>query len=181
MRARQEGFVHKVTSEPWGLSEPSKTVVRRVKDMKECFMDCPDDPETEIYRVVSPAEEEPSDMTFALTVIKPGKIGSEFHMTKGHFHKRQDAGEVYIGMAGEGWLLLQDRLGTVTRLEISGGEVAYVPPAVAHRAVNTGRGDLVFLAVYSPDAGHDYDSIVRRGFAKRAVEKDGKAILEDKV
>lgn len=179
MKSRHEGFSHKVTSNPWGLSEPSKVVVRRLKDMKECFKACEEDPETEIYRVISPAEEEPCDMTYALTVMKSGKIGDEFFMTKGHFHKRQDAGEVYMCMDGEGCLLLQDRLGSVIRLDMAKDDVVYVPPAVAHRAVNTGKGDFVFLAVYSPDAGHDYESILRRGFAKRVVERGGSVVLED--
>ena len=120
-------------------------------------------------------------MTYALTVMAPGKVGSEYHMTKGHFHKRNDAGEIYICMSGEGSLLLQDRLGAVEKVDMSKGDVAYVPPGVAHRSVNTGKDELAFLAIYSPDAGHDYESIVKRGFSKRLVERGGRAILEDPV
>jgi glucose-6-phosphate isomerase len=178
MRPRHDPFLHRVTREPWGLDGPVDVLVRKVSDIAECFAsEAASD--GEVYRVVSPKEGEPSDMTYALTVMKPGKVGDEYHMTKGHFHKRHDAGEIYHCLAGEGLLLLQDRLGTVSSVEMGEGALVYVPPAVAHRVVNTGMGELVFLAVYSPDAGHDYDSIVRRGFAKRVLERGGAWELVD--
>ena len=171
-------FAHKVTRNPWGLDGPTKVDARLLKDLKGFFA-AEAEPEREIYRVISPAEQEPSDLTYAITVISPGKVGDEYHMTKGHFHKRADAGEIYLGLAGSGIILMQDRLGSVTSAEISEGLVVYVPPGAAHRTVNTGAGELAFLAVYSPQAGHDYDSIVKRGFTKRVVERDGKAEIVD--
>jgi glucose-6-phosphate isomerase len=186
MIPRVAAFAHKVTREPWGLDGPTKVDVRRFKDLADCFSkptdkDCHQcDPEKEIYKVVSPAEQEQSDLTYAITIIHPGKIGDEYHMTRGHFHKKADAGEMYFGLSGSGVILMQDRLGSITSVEISEGAVVYIPPGLAHRTVNAGQGELVFLAVYSPQAGHDYESIVRRGFSKRVVERDGAAILEDR-
>ncbi|MFH0816148.1 MAG: glucose-6-phosphate isomerase family protein [Methanobacteriota archaeon] len=185
MNLRIGAFAHKVTREPWGLDGPAKVDVRRLKDLADCFAlqegkDSKEGtPEKEIYKVISPAEQEPSDLTYAVTIIMPGKVGDEYHMTRGHFHKSADAGELYYGLAGSGVILMQDRLGSVTEVDIAEGAVVYIPPGLAHRSVNTGQGELVFLAVYSPQAGHDYESIVRRGFSKRVVERDGKVEMVD--
>ena len=171
-------FAHRVTREPWGLDGPAKVDIRCLKDLAGCFAS-EGDPEREIYRVISPSEQEPSDLTYAVTVIAPGTVAGEYHMTKGHFHKRADAGEIYLGLAGNGIILMQDRLGSVTTIDIAEGQVVYVPPGAAHRTVNTGAGELAFLAIYSPQAGHDYESILKRGFTKRVLERDGKAEVVD--
>src|SRR5512145_3029507 len=44
-----------------------------------------------------------SDMALGTTVILPGKVGDEYHMTKGHFHERGDQPEVYHCVQGEGF------------------------------------------------------------------------------
>jgi len=187
MNTRVAAFAHKVTREPWGLDGPTKVDVRRLKDLADCFAahgadGCQQgDPEKEIYKVISPSEQEQSDLTYAITVINPGKVGTEYHMTRGHFHKKADAGEMYFGLSGFGVILMQDRLGSITSAEISEGAVVYIPPGLAHRTVNTCQGELAFLAVYSPQAGHDYESIVRRGFSKRVVERDGAVVLEERT
>nr|NIO36255.1 glucose-6-phosphate isomerase [Candidatus Bathyarchaeota archaeon] len=49
----------------------------------------------------------------------------------------------------------------------------------AHRSVNTGSDRLVFFAAYPSDAGHDYLSTERKGFAKVVVEGDGKPVVKD--
>src|SRR6186713_2485751 len=41
-----------------------------------------------------------------ITYIYPGKVGEEYFMTKGHFHKIRDRAEVYVCMEGEGMLIL---------------------------------------------------------------------------
>jgi glucose-6-phosphate isomerase len=63
--------------------------------------------------------------------------------------------------------------GGCSTIEIEPGTIAYVPPNHAHRTVNTGSEELVFLGVYPADAGHDYESIEQSGFSARVVERDG--------
>jgi glucose-6-phosphate isomerase len=54
----------------------------------------------------------------------------------------------------------------------------YVPPGWAHRTVNTGDDDLIFLAVYFGDAGHDYAAIEDSGFAVRVLAtSDGAEVV----
>jgi glucose-6-phosphate isomerase len=46
--------------------------------------------------------EENGHLQLATTTINPGKIGDEYFMTKGHYHKRPDTSEVYLGLDGKG-------------------------------------------------------------------------------
>jgi glucose-6-phosphate isomerase len=102
------------------------------------------------------------------TVLYPGRVGDEYYMTKGHYHAKLDTAEVYLGLQGHGRLLLQAD-GALKELEMRPGSLAYIPPSWAHRTVNTGDEPLIFLAVCPADAGHDYASIERDGFAGRVV------------
>jgi glucose-6-phosphate isomerase len=131
----------------------------------------------EVYEVPQPPFE--GLFSLACTVLHPGKIGREYYFTRGHFHSREPSSEVYIGLRGRGMLLLQTREGEVDHLPLEAGNVVYVPPMWAHRAVNTGKERNVFLAVYPSDAGHDYESIGRGGFAKLVIERGGRPVLID--
>jgi len=119
------------------------------------------------------------ELNVGYTIIYPGKIGDEYYFTKGHFHKNILAGEVYIGVSGEGLILMQDREGGFMVEEIESEAIVYVPPGFAHRTVNTGKKELIFLSVYPSDAGHDYESIMKTNFAKIVVERGGKPALID--
>src|SRR5689334_18687965 len=45
---------------------------------------------------------------YGLGKLMPGKIGSEYFFTKGHYHSWRAAAEVYVGFRGQGLLLLED-------------------------------------------------------------------------
>jgi glucose-6-phosphate isomerase len=100
-------------------------------------------------------------------------------MTKGHFHVKRDRAEVYLGLSGEGYLLLQTDAGEVSSVPMQAGTVAYVPPYWAHRTVNTGAEPFIFFAVWPGDSGHDYGTIEKIGFAKIMVERNGTVTLLD--
>lgn len=111
-------------------------------------------------------------LPFRTTIIRPGVIGAEFFMTKGHHHQR-DAAEVYVGMSGSGLMIMETWGGEFALAELLPSAAVYVPPGWAHRTVNTTDTPLVFLAVYPGDAGHDYESIEQRGFSRRVHRGDG--------
>lgn len=108
----------------------------------------------------------PGHLLFRTTIINPGTVGSEFFMTKGHHHVR-DSAELYLGMSGEGTMVMESRDGEFATERLVPFTSVYVPPGWAHRTVNTGRAPLAFLAVYPGDAGHDYASVERSGFSRR--------------
>lgn len=111
------------------------------------------------------------------TVLQPGKVGDEYFMTKGHFHRIRNRAEYYITFHGRGALLLMDEAGTTRSEEMSAGSVQYIPGGAAHRVANTGDVPLVFAACWPSDAGYDYETIERTGFSACMVERDGRPVL----
>lgn len=159
------------------ISRCSAHITRRGKDMAGFYAEeAP--PDAVIYEVYE--LECTGDIMLAVTELKAGKVGNEYYMTKGHFHGNPEAGEVYFGLKGRGLLLLQTKDGETKEMELTSGTVACIPPGWAHRSVNTGEDDFIFLAGYPKDAGHDYGTIERQGFNKRVLEIDGKATVVPK-
>jgi glucose-6-phosphate isomerase len=111
---------------------------------------------------------------FCTTVMQPGKIGDEYYMTKGHYHAKADRAEIYYTLQGQGKLLLQTREGVTSVQNMLPGVICYIPAYQAHRTVNVGADNFVFLSVYPSDSGYDYASIAEKGFASLVVERDGK-------
>lgn len=125
------------------------------------------DPREVVYRVEmldSPADA--GALYVGVTHLNAGKIGDEFFMTRGHFHKQREQGEVYFGLCGEGLLLLQTEQGSARLERVAPGSVHIIPPFTAHRLINTGTEMLSSLAVWPSVAGHDYAALAG-GFALR--------------
>lgn len=159
--------------------------VRRLRDLRGFFSDN-DLVEGLLARGKNPIIYEvyeipqiPSKGLFSLacTVLHPGKVGREYYFTKGHFHAKEPTSEVYVGLKGDGIILLQARDRSLASLPLKPGGVVYIPPRWAHRSINTGKGKFVFLAVYPSDAGHNYESIKRNGFARILIERGRKPAL----
>jgi glucose-6-phosphate isomerase, archaeal len=112
-------------------------------------------------------------LMFGVTLIEAGRVGDEYFMTRGHFHARSEAAEYYWGICGEGILLLMDRRRRWRAERMRPGSLHYIPGHVAHRVANVGTGPLTFGACWPADAGHDYASIERDGFAARIVCVEG--------
>ena len=119
----------------------------------------------------------PGGLYMGVTYLSPGKVGSEYFMTKGHFHLNRDTAEYYWGVKGEGMLILMDEQRNVWAEKMCPGSLHYIPGKVAHRVANTGSETLVFAASWPSDAGHDYGTIATEGFAKRLMDVDGEPTL----
>jgi glucose-6-phosphate isomerase, archaeal len=157
---------------------------RRVSDLGMMFADknaveaAIDSGDPVVYEIrYHPFKTSNSDMALGVTTIYPGKIGNEYYMTKGHFHEAEDQPEIYFCVKGEGYLLMETREGDFQLAEWKPGTITHIPPAYAHRAVNTGSDVLVFVASYHLSAGHEYELVTQRGFAKLVVEQNGEAVL----
>lgn len=121
------------------------------------------------------------DLAAGLGILYPGLIGEEYVFTKGHLHAWRPAAEIYIGLSGEGRMLLEDEASGESRLEaLRENTLVYVPGGTAHRTLNTGLAPLVYLGIYPVRAGHDYSAIAARNFRKAVLRRDGQPVLIDR-
>ena len=180
-------FVTEVDFASGELSAPGYVLQRKLSDMANMYAD-PDKAARilaeegdrliyEVQGVELPAEE--GQIPHCTTRITPGRIGDEYHMTKGHYHARREQGEVYFGLSGLGYLVMQTESGETSVQQMVAGSAAYVPPYWAHRTVNVGDEDFVFFSVWEARAGHDYGTIERDGFRKLIVMRDGRPAVID--
>lgn len=149
-----------------GMIDPERERNERtLADLKGYFRTDREDSVDIVYCVYGiPVPATNSNLLCSTTVLNPGHVGGEFYMTKGHFHVKRDRAEVYIGIAGEGRLVMAAEDGRHAVEPMRRGTVNYIPGGWAHRSVNVGDEPLVFFAAYIGDAGHDYETIERRGF-----------------
>ena len=154
------------------LSPTGPVLTRRMSDLSGLFADQDqwrsgvDTGDPVVYEVVSsPVPEIDREVAQSITTIAPGTVGGEFYMTKGHQHPNPQ-GEIYLGMTGQGGLLLFDGERDEW-IEMTPGVIGYIPPGWAHRSVNTGQEPYRFLAVYPGGAGHDYQWVVEHGMGRR--------------
>ncbi|MDF2047360.1 glucose-6-phosphate isomerase family protein [Microbacterium sp. Kw_RZR3] len=112
-------------------------------------------------------------LTIGLSVLRPGRIGDEFAMTRGHLHAQAEFAELYYGVAGSGVMLLESVEGESRALPITPGVVVHVPGGWIHRSVNVGDDTLVTLFTYATEAGQDYGIIAEAGGMRQLVVADG--------
>jgi glucose-6-phosphate isomerase len=171
-----------------GLIDEREATVRRLADLAGSFVDpaafqqalATENPV--IYRATQ-VEEAIGDgaLHYGLAVIYPGKVGAEYHLTKGHIHAWRPAAELYLGLRGRGMMLLEnEETGEAAALPLTAGGTVYVPGFTAHRTVNTGDEPLVYWGILSSAAGHDYGAIGQRNFRQVVVEIEGKPTIMER-
>ncbi len=156
------------------------TSEKKLKDLQQVFKDeniraAMNQDET-MYKVQAfmPVEEgKEGGLFFGNSTVYPGKVGNEYNMTRGHFHAKKDTAEYYWCIAGEGALILMDQEGKCWFEKMTPGSVHYIHGNVAHRVANTGKIPLTFNACWSSNAGHDYESIAKKGFSARLMDVNG--------
>lgn len=170
-----------------GLSKTAVSTKRRLSNMKGMFADegafakaveGGDPLVYEFYEMGAP--EKATDIAFGTSITYPGKIGSEYFMTKGHFHTILETAEVYYTLSGEGGMLMENPEGETMFYPMKPGVALYVAPRFAHRTVNTGNVPLISFFAFRGDAGHDYGTIETKGYRKLVIEgEDGKPWVVD--
>ncbi len=132
----------------------------------------------EVYELKRP--EVAGEILHGISIVHPGKVGSEYYMTKGHYHTVLDTAEIYYTLQGEGYMVMETPKGEWAVENLLPGSVLYVPPRWAHRSVNISPDqDLVMFFAYPGNAGHDYGTIETQGFRKLVLEKNGRAEIVD--
>ncbi len=164
------------------------TVRRHLADLRESFADraacdvvlANENPLLYEVTAVDPAGGD-GQLHYGLGILYPGRVGDEYYLTKGHYHSHRPAAEVYVGLRGEGGMLLEDEATGESRfVSLRRNTIVYVPGHTAHRTVNTGSEPLAYLGIYPANAGHDYGAIAERNFRKIVVEREGKPTVVDR-
>lgn len=138
------------------------------------------DQETIVYNVQAhllAKEGTPGGLYFGTSIIHPGKVDTEYFMTRGHFHSISDRTEYYWGIMGEGMLLLMDKDRNTWAEKVYPGSLHYIGSDIAHRLANTGKTALHVGACWPSDAGHNYAEIDKNGFSAKLVEIEGNPTL----
>jgi len=131
----------------------------------------------EVYENCRP--EIAGELLCGLSIVHPGRVGHEYFMTRGHYHRVRETAEIYYCLQGDGLLLMQNEAGETAAEQFSKGRVIYVTPGWAHRSINIGKEDLVTFFVYPGHAGHDYETIDSAGFRKRILDQEGNLTIVD--
>jgi glucose-6-phosphate isomerase len=169
-----------------GLSEGKKPTQRRLSQMRDMYYDtdaydkmlAESDPLVyEFYELNAPKDA--GDLAFGTSIVYPGQVGSEYFMTKGHFHTIIGTGEIYICLKGRGVMLLENPEGDWKAEEIMPGTAVYCAQRYAHRSINTGCEPLVTFFAFRADAGHDYGTIETKGYRKLVMNQGGKPAVVD--
>lgn len=166
----------------------STTVQRHLRDLQGCFLDraafdralSAGNPLVYSVASIEPAGGE-GDLHCGLGRLMPGRIGDEYYMTKGHLHAWRAAAEIYLGLTGDGVMLLEDEATGASRMvELRPQSVVYVPGHTAHRTINTGSVPLTYLGIYPAQAGHDYAAIADQKFRCMIVARNGRPTLVER-
>ena len=168
-----------------GAIEGAPMTERHLSDLRDCFADAAayqaalnqGDPLLYSVAGVEPANG-PGDLHYGVGRLMPGRIGQEYFMTKGHLHSWREAAEIYLGLTGEGVMLLEDEASGESRMvPLLPNHIVYVPGHTAHRTMNTGTAPLTYVGIYPATAGHDYGAITKRNFRCVVVERDGQPVM----
>ena len=166
-----------------GLSSSAVSKKRYLSDMKNMYQDeearskIEDRLTYEYYDLGLP--EVAGELAFGTSIVYPGKVGNEYHMTKGHFHQHIDTPEVYYGLSGEGYMLMENMAGDVAWEKIFPGNAVYVAKGYAHRMINTSNEPLAVFYTYEANAGHDYQTILENGFRKICIDDNGPVFVDN--
>ena len=113
--------------------------------------------------------ETPDNLLFGTSIVYPGKVGSEYFMTKGHFHTILDTAEVYYCLSGKGYMLMENPEGDWDAQLLTPGRAVYVPGRYAHRSINIGDEKLVTFFVFR-DGQDMITALLETSFKKLIVE-----------
>jgi len=165
---------------------PGERIIRKVSDIKNMFYNVEAAEEMIqqgdplVYEVIyAKVPETKGHLGHCTTIIYPGKVGKEYFLTKGHYHKKLGTAEIYFCLRGQGRLIMESTNGECDILDMFPGSASYIPPFWSHRTMNVGKEPLIFYCIFPADAGHDYATIEEQGYPKLVVEEYGEVVVID--
>jgi glucose-6-phosphate isomerase len=180
-------FSYKVDAKSEVITNPDTHIVRKLSSMKGQYLNSNTYEEMlvsddcilyEVYEKLVP--EIDGELLQGMSIVHPGKVDTEYFMTKGHFHSVLDTAELYYCIKGHGFMMMENPEGEWAAEELFPNTVLYIPGRWAHRSINIKENeDLVTFFVYPAHAGHDYATIETKGFRKLIIEENFKPKIID--
>jgi len=142
------------------MKNPQAHLVRRVSDMRGHYRDTKafdalvmdgDPVHYEVFE--TPVPHEASHLMYCISDLRPGCVGDECFMTKGHYHTRINTGEIYLALRGRGYMMMKTTDGQCRHEEFAPGRMVYVPPYGGNHSINTGDEPPRFLLRLSRRCG----------------------------
>jgi glucose-6-phosphate isomerase, archaeal len=166
------------------MKDPDRHLVRHASDMRGYYADGEalerlieeqNDPlHYEVFEKDVPLEY--GQIMFCISKTRPGLVGEEYFMTKGHYHTIPETAEIYFCIRGRGYMFMKTTDGRSVPEPMMRHRMVYVPPFWAHRSINTGDEPLISFCAYPGDAGHNYGDIEEEGFPQRCFQIDGREV-----
>lgn len=155
--------------------------------LRDPSLPCPAEPYRMYRGICRPADAawmEARSFRYDVTVIPPGRLGSEYPKTHGHYHPLQPGrsrsfGEVYEVLSGRAVFVLQrpgdapDRVEDVLLCPAGPGEQVVMLPGYGHVTVNVGNEPLVLANWVDPAFQSLYDAYRSLGGAAYHLVDDG--------
>jgi len=129
-------------------------------------------------------------LTFGLVLLPPGRVGSEYIKTHGHYHSAIPGSqigypEVYTHYWGTLYLLLQRRqdaggtqLDDCALYRMVPGQSITIPPGYAHVLINPSDRPALMAGLYSLDSKHNYAPIDHMtGAGYYIIDTDGQECI----
>lgn len=163
------------------LIKNRKPDIRHVSDMKEVIYDkewLKNAPDSELYYMYRKVKEE-NGLVNHITVVPSKMLGKEYVKTKGHYHSKDNYGEVYAVLEGQGLFLAQKKkhepeiIEDVFFVEAKKGEYVAIPAGYGHVMINDSVDDLITIDWSSEDCKGVYDLFMEKQGACYYYTKSG--------
>lgn len=112
-------------------------------------------------------------LLFGVTFLQPITVSGECCFTRGHFHRGKEYGEVYVGLNGHGYLVKWDGDKDLIIEDVVPGSIHLIDGKYAHRLINISDEETSVGAIWSPNAGHNYEEIEKKGFPIKFFNNNG--------
>lgn len=133
----------------------------------------------DVYSYTNGDSSNPVNLNYGMTVLHPIYVNGECNMTRGHFHNEEKYPEIYVGLSGEGLLMMSDKNGYTFSEKVFSGSVHYIDGKYSHRLINTGNDDLCVQCIWSPLAGHDYEATLKYKYMYRVYKENGEIVSKE--
>ena len=163
------------------LIENRKPDIRHLNDMKDVIYDkgwLEKSPNDKLYFMYRNVKEE-NGLVNHITIVPAKMLGKEYIKTKGHYHNKDNYGEIYRVLEGKGLFLAQKKKGEPGMIEdvffikAEKGEYVVIPSGYGHVMINDSSNDLITMDWSSEECKGVYDLFMERQGACYYYTKSG--------